>query len=236
MAANFADEQLAAYPAQPPEKSTSLDVAEMRQAGRRRAALRDPGLELPAVEAIRIGAIAARLYNPSLSPLPLVVYAHGGGWTIGDLGTHDRVCRRLAQAPAPPSSRSTTGSLQCTLASRCRRRRAGTSLGRRLTARTRHNTQIRRDRRRQRRRNPRHTVLPAAAHRGPAIASCPASSDLPEHPPVSQPSMRAKATGFGLTTDGVRFFNSQWVPDRSRWADPEISPLFTPDLSGMPTP
>jgi acetyl esterase len=42
------------------------------------------------------------------------------------------------------------------------------------------------------------------------------------------------ATGFGLTADGVRFFNSQWVPDRARWSDPEVSPFFAPDLSGLP--
>ncbi len=29
-------------------------------------------------------------------PLPALVYFHGGGWTIGDLDTHDIVCRTLA--------------------------------------------------------------------------------------------------------------------------------------------
>ena len=41
----------------------------------------------------------------------------------------------------------------------------------------------------------------------------------------SQPSMREKASGFGLDADAVRFFNSQWVPDRERWSDPGVSPL-----------
>ena len=30
------------------------------------------------------------------SPAPVLVYFHGGGWTIGDLDTHDVLCRELA--------------------------------------------------------------------------------------------------------------------------------------------
>ena len=45
---------------------------------------------------------------------------------------------------------------------------------------------------------------------------------------------RAKAVGFGLTADGVRFFSSQWVPDQNMWSDPGVSPLHAPDLRGMP--
>src|ERR1700759_4091003 len=47
------------------------------------------------------GAIPARLYTPNklrqangLSPG--LVFFHGGGWVIGDLDTHDVVCRKLA--------------------------------------------------------------------------------------------------------------------------------------------
>lgn len=46
--------------------------------------------------------------------------------------------------------------------------------------------------------------------------------------------MREKAEGFGLTADGVRFFNSQWVPGERRWSDPAVSPLRAPDLTGVP--
>ena len=51
----------------------------------------------------------------------------------------------------------------------------------------------------------------------------------------AQPSMREKAAGWGLDADAVRFFNSQWVPDQTRWADPRVSPLHAPDLSGLPS-
>lgn len=36
------------------------------------------------------------MYRPVAGHAPLTVYLHGGGWTIGSLETHDRVCRRLA--------------------------------------------------------------------------------------------------------------------------------------------
>jgi acetyl esterase len=41
--------------------------------------------------------IAVRCYRPVLNEvLPALVFFHGGGWTIGDLDTHDVVCRQLA--------------------------------------------------------------------------------------------------------------------------------------------
>ncbi len=49
------------------------------------------------------GPIPLRLYKPLLPAaadgaalLPVLVYFHGGGWTIGDLDTHDSLCRQLA--------------------------------------------------------------------------------------------------------------------------------------------
>lgn len=40
-----------------------------------------------------------RGYRPKLrGPLPIVVYFHGGGWVFGDLDTHDGPCRALANA------------------------------------------------------------------------------------------------------------------------------------------
>jgi acetyl esterase len=44
------------------------------------------------------GPIPIRIYVPSRSATahPVLVYYHGGGWVIGDLETHDRVCRQLA--------------------------------------------------------------------------------------------------------------------------------------------
>ncbi len=44
------------------------------------------------------GAIPARLYTPAggAAPRPLALYFHGGGFVIGNLESHDSLCRRLA--------------------------------------------------------------------------------------------------------------------------------------------
>jgi acetyl esterase len=42
-------------------------------------------------------SVAVRIYRPSAgTPLPLVLFAHGGGWVTGSLESHDRLCRILA--------------------------------------------------------------------------------------------------------------------------------------------
>jgi acetyl esterase len=44
------------------------------------------------------GRIPIRIYRPSLEePLPVLVWLHGGGWTIGSIETTDALCRRLAR-------------------------------------------------------------------------------------------------------------------------------------------
>ena len=43
------------------------------------------------------GDINMRLYVPAgKGPFPVLMYFHGGGWVIGDLDTHDGLCRDLA--------------------------------------------------------------------------------------------------------------------------------------------
>ena len=45
------------------------------------------------------GSIPLRVYRPSDdADLPVLVWFHGGGWTIGSLETHDMTCRSLANA------------------------------------------------------------------------------------------------------------------------------------------
>ena len=59
--------------------------------------------ELARVEDFRIlardgHALPARLYAPSeTAGLPVLLYLHGGGFTIGSIATHDVLCRELAR-------------------------------------------------------------------------------------------------------------------------------------------
>src|SRR5437879_5786274 len=61
--------------------------------------------ELKSVQPLAIpsptGPIPARIYTPmklrkSNGLAPCLVFFHGGGWVIGDLDSHDVVCRKLA--------------------------------------------------------------------------------------------------------------------------------------------
>jgi acetyl esterase len=49
-------------------------------------------LEIPVADA----NIGARLYRPHENVAPLIVYLHGGGWVVGDLDSHDGLCRAIA--------------------------------------------------------------------------------------------------------------------------------------------
>ena len=67
------------------------DVLEVPKA----ALARVEDLQIPA----RDGAmLPARLYAPSTDKgLPVLLYTHGGGFTIGNIATHDILCRELAR-------------------------------------------------------------------------------------------------------------------------------------------
>jgi acetyl esterase len=49
------------------------------------------------IEAFRPGGVRVRIYRPDDGPLlPVLVYLHGGGWTLFSLDTHDRLMREYA--------------------------------------------------------------------------------------------------------------------------------------------
>ncbi|MDQ7911913.1 alpha/beta hydrolase [Pseudomonas sp. 102515] len=93
--------QLAAHP-QPPLDSLTPQQARAAYVQLNRA------LGLPPAGVTRVdelsapgplGPIPLRLYRPYAKddlPRPLVVYLHGGGWVIGDLDSHDSLCRQIA--------------------------------------------------------------------------------------------------------------------------------------------
>ena len=53
--------------------------------------------DVAAVQDLDADGVPVRVYRPVLNEvLPCLVFFHGGGWVIGDLETHDNVCRYLA--------------------------------------------------------------------------------------------------------------------------------------------
>src|SRR5215467_5362479 len=76
---------------------------EARESMRSRTAGLGPVEDVAAVTEHQVpvagGAIAVRCYAPAgAGPHPALVFYHGGGWVIGDLYTHDGICRTLTNA------------------------------------------------------------------------------------------------------------------------------------------
>ncbi|HSI57436.1 MAG TPA: alpha/beta hydrolase [Ideonella sp.] len=95
----------AAAQGQPPLETLPLDVA--RQVYRDiNAALSLPTPEIGEVTGRLIegpgGPLALRIYKPAGvgAERPVLLFLHGGGWVIGDLDTHDGICRTLCRATA----------------------------------------------------------------------------------------------------------------------------------------
>ncbi|GAA3193514.1 alpha/beta hydrolase [Dactylosporangium siamense] len=95
MADVFADQAVAAMVAASREPQLAVSVAELRRGGKARAALRPPGPAMP-VEDRTVGGVGVRVYHQSGDAV--IVFAHGGGFVLGDLETHDAFVRRLAHA------------------------------------------------------------------------------------------------------------------------------------------
>jgi acetyl esterase len=80
----------------------TIEPVALRQAIKQgRAQLAPPSPEIRATRdldaKIAAGIIPVRLYRPREGVLPVLVYFPGGGWVLGDLDTHDALCRILAK-------------------------------------------------------------------------------------------------------------------------------------------
>jgi acetyl esterase len=75
------------------------DLAEARAAFERDApALSGPPRLVAEVRDVDAAGVPARLYRPG-SPTPgAVLFAHGGGWALGSIDSHDALCREIAIA------------------------------------------------------------------------------------------------------------------------------------------
>ncbi len=79
----------------------SVPAARLRQRARDAATRFQPRVPMLHVEDRSIpgplGSIPVRVYRPTDEPkLPMVLYYHGGGFTFGDLDTHDALCRKIS--------------------------------------------------------------------------------------------------------------------------------------------
>lgn len=91
--------------ANPMPKLWEVSPAQGRELYRTMAQMLEPqGIAIGKVDNLTIpapsgGELKLRVYTPvaaGSTALPAVVYFHGGGWVIGDLDTHDTLCRTLA--------------------------------------------------------------------------------------------------------------------------------------------
>ncbi len=202
-----------------------------------------PPIPMARIEALELpgpaGPLPARLYVPAGlpggEPAPLLVYYHGGGWVVGDLDTHDGVCRFLAAAagvavlsvdyrlaPEHPFPAAVEDSLAAFAwaaenaaslgADPARIAVGGDSAGGNLSA---------------------SVSLLARAAGGPTPAM-----QLLIYPVTDalggQRSRELFAEGFLLTRGDMDYFEAHYLPPGADPADPRVSVLQAPDLSGLP--
>jgi acetyl esterase len=231
----YADRQLEILALRPSPFGEDPDVGEARAALLDRAAKKQPGPEMDEVRDLQVEGLPARLYRLRPEPLPLVLYLHAGGWTVGGIASADRLCRRLAVAagaavlsleyrlapenPWPASVDDAVAAMRWIARGPEELDRLGPwgALGDSAGG-----TLVTLACQRLRSEDP--DALPAVQ------ALIYANADLTG----SHPSMRENAEGGGLDPKAVRWFNSQWVADESRWGEEGVSPLAAADLTGMP--
>ncbi len=183
------------------------------------------------------GAIPVRLYAPTGEDHPLLVFFHGGGWVLGDLDTHDAVCRAISNAadcavlsvdyrlaPEHPFPAAVEDAYAATewaaeYAERinCDPGRiavGGDSAGGNLAA---------------------VVALMARDHDGPELAH---QSLL--YPAVASPAIHEfdsyedNAGGFLLEAQSIEWFLDSYVPDPIDRHNAYFAPLLARDLSGLP--
>lgn len=92
------DSDIAAWIGEPaPMPPLTPEILPAIRAGMAAAGRALPGVELFGVRDHDADGVPVRLYLPvAHTPLPLLVFLHGGGWMLGDLDTHDAMHRHLA--------------------------------------------------------------------------------------------------------------------------------------------
>mgnify|MGYP006267266657 CR=1 FL=1 len=224
-----------------PEQCAAPQARELYK--RSRLPLQPPKPEMDVVREFTIpgarGPLTLREFRPKglgeRRDLPALVYFHGGGWVIGDLDTHDTLCRQLshgsgaavysvnyAKAPEHPFPAAVDDALLATRhviesyaqlgINPARIGTGGDSAGGNLA-----------------------TVV-AQSLRG--TLAHPLALQLLIYPVTdlrfSAASYQNYAHGYGLTAEAMRYFRDTYVRNPADIQDTRASPLLALDLSGMP--
>jgi len=190
----------------------------------------------PEVAEVRLliapGQVPLRYYRPhgasADAPLPALLYIHGGGWVIGDLDTHDVLCRQLANGarcavysvdyrlapehPFPAAVDDCIAALKFVAGRHSRVAVGGDSAGGNLAT---------------------VVALHVRDHGGPQIAFqlliYPATDQRAQHP-----SIRRNGEGYLLTKKSMDYFQAQYLPRKADLLDWRASPLLAGSLAGLP--
>jgi acetyl esterase len=185
------------------------------------------------------GTVPVRLVRPlgsdDTAVLPVLVYFHGGGWVIGDLDTHDTLCRELANGAGcavisvdyrmGPENRFPAAVNDCYAAARWVHDHAeelrldptriavgGDSAGGNLAA-----------------------VTSIAAR---DAGDLPIAFQLLIYPATNQhrttPSHAENGQGYLLTSDTMDYFTGHYITDKAQYDDWRASPLLREDLGSLP--
>ncbi|MFM7703867.1 MAG: alpha/beta hydrolase [Rubrivivax sp.] len=218
----------------------TLTPAQARAFYRDRRAFTQPAPPpMAEVRELRAGELPLRLYRPAGTQagevLPVLVYFHGGGWTIGDLDTHDVLCRQLAQACGGavvsvdyrlgPEHRFPAAVDDCVAATRWVREQAGALA---LDA-------------------SRLAVGGDSAGGNLAAVVCLALREASEPLPGFQlliypatdmragaPSHTTNGQGYLLTRDSIAYYRGHYLADAQQWTDWRASPLLAASHQGLP--
>jgi acetyl esterase len=229
-------EQMAAGGGKPLNEGTP---EEARALGGALSALNGPAPLMSRVENIDLdvagGKIPLRILVPQQTVRGVVVYYHGGGWVIGDLDTHDAVCREIAAragvvvaavdyrlAPEHPFPAAVEDAVDATAwvagdatdlgIDPARLAVAGDSAGACLAT---------------------AVAIHARDHGGPALRL-----QLLAYPKIDfvndHPSHHLDFGPAGISLGMARLFDNSYLPDPARRTDPLASPLATAELTGLP--
>ena len=181
--------------------------------------------------------LPVRVFTPEgRGPFPLVVFFHGGGWTLGDLDTHDPMCRALCAGAGcvvvsvgyrlAPEHRFPAASDDALAATRWVEDHAaevggdqsgialaGDSAGGNLAA---------------------ATTLRIRDEGGPTLRGQLLIYPGLGYPSPPTPSYVENAEGYGMTREAATWFWDQYLGDRTHATNPLAAPLLAPDLSGLP--